>query len=137
MATVQVKFRPSSIIHKEGSLHYRLIHLRKVRNIRTGYKLFPDEWSEVLGEIQVSAGTCWERQRYLAILSGRIRADLIKLQRCISHLEQQHITYTVDHIVQLYTSCDVELTFLYYGKVVLAQLEEIGKRARLRPIARH
>ena len=45
MTSITVKFRPSSIIQKEGTLHYQIIHHRKVRKLRTGYKLFPSEWN--------------------------------------------------------------------------------------------
>lgn len=40
MTSVKVKFTPSSVILKEGSVHYQIIHHCKVRHIRTGYKLF-------------------------------------------------------------------------------------------------
>ena len=35
MASVKVKFRPSSIDGKEGSIYYQVIHNRVVRHIRT------------------------------------------------------------------------------------------------------
>ena len=41
MTSVKVKFTPSSVILKEGTVHYQIIHHCKVRHIRTGYKLFP------------------------------------------------------------------------------------------------
>ena len=41
MATVKVKFRASSVATKEGTLFYQVIHKRIVRQIHTGYKLFP------------------------------------------------------------------------------------------------
>lgn len=43
MATVKVKFRASSVATKEGTLFYQVIHKRIVRQIHTGYKLFPAE----------------------------------------------------------------------------------------------
>ena len=48
MATVKVKFRASSVATKEGTLFYQVIHKRIVRQIHTGYKLFPAEWYFVL-----------------------------------------------------------------------------------------
>lgn len=44
MATVKVKFRASSVEMKEGSLYYQVIHNRLVRQLHTGYRLFPSEW---------------------------------------------------------------------------------------------
>ena len=39
MTSVKVKFSPSSVILKEGTVHYQIIHHCKVRHIRTGYKI--------------------------------------------------------------------------------------------------
>ena len=39
MTTIKIKFRPSTICGKEGSLYYQVIHNRIVRQINTGYKL--------------------------------------------------------------------------------------------------
>ena len=50
MATVKVKFRASSVATKEGTLFYQVIHKRIVRQIHTGYKLFPAEWDAVQNE---------------------------------------------------------------------------------------
>ena len=43
MATIKLKFRPSTVSHKEGIIYYQLIHKQSVRQIRTGYKIFPHE----------------------------------------------------------------------------------------------
>ena len=53
MTSIKVKFRPSSTIQKEGTLHYQIIHHREVRKLRTGYRLFPNEWNTVLKRINV------------------------------------------------------------------------------------
>lgn len=44
MASVKVKFRPSTVNGKEGTLYYQVIHNRVVRQINTEYKLFVSEW---------------------------------------------------------------------------------------------
>ena len=44
MASVKVKFRPSSVNGKEGCIYYQVIHNRVVRQIHTDYKLFASEW---------------------------------------------------------------------------------------------
>ena len=46
MATIKIKFRPSSVSGKEGTLFYQVIHNRIVRQIHTNYKLFPSEWDK-------------------------------------------------------------------------------------------
>lgn len=38
MTSVKVKFRPSTVIGKMGSIYYQVIHGRMVRQISTNYK---------------------------------------------------------------------------------------------------
>ena len=40
MASVKVKFRPSTVNGREGTLYYQVIHNRVVRQINTEYKTF-------------------------------------------------------------------------------------------------
>lgn len=72
MTSIKVKFRPSSTIQKEGTLHYQIIHHREVRKLRTGYRLFPNEWNTVLKRINVSAGKNEERRLYLTALKSTL-----------------------------------------------------------------
>lgn len=45
MASVKVKFRPSTIEGKTGALYFQVIHRRIVRSQKTKYKIYPDEWN--------------------------------------------------------------------------------------------
>lgn len=47
MVSVKLKFKPSKIEGKEGSLFYQLIYLRKVRQINTKFKIMSDEWDSL------------------------------------------------------------------------------------------
>ena len=127
MTSITVKFRPSSIIQKEGTLHYQIIHHRKVRHIRTGYKLFSSEWISASGEIDVSAGSGEDRKNYLIALKKQIDKDLVKIEKCINRLVQEDAPFTVERIIELYTVPEGNYTFLLYGKELLVELRKIGK----------
>lgn len=43
MASIKVKYRPSTASGKEGSIYYQIIHGRIVRQIKTEYRLFDTE----------------------------------------------------------------------------------------------
>lgn len=45
MATVRTKFRASSSEAREGTLFYQVIHNRVARQIHTGYRVYPQEWT--------------------------------------------------------------------------------------------
>ena len=127
MTSIKVKFRPSSTIQKEGTLHYQIIHHREVRKLRTGYRLFPNEWNTVLKRINVSAGKNEERRLYLTALKKHIDTDLFKIKECINRLKQENKPYTADRIVKLYSTHEGSYTFLLYGKELLVELKKIGK----------
>ena len=57
MASVKVKFRPSTIEGKEGTIYYQIIQNRVIRQLKTDYRIFTDEWNE--------AGSC-----IIAFLAG-------------------------------------------------------------------
>ncbi len=44
---LKVKFRPSTVSGREGTLYYQIIHNRVVRQINTEYKLFVSEWTAI------------------------------------------------------------------------------------------
>lgn len=46
MATIKVKFRSSSVEGCEGTVVYQIIHERKVRQLFTDIRVFPDEWDK-------------------------------------------------------------------------------------------
>ena len=46
MASIKVKFRPSTVADHEGTIYYQIIHERKVRQLLSDYKVFPFEWEE-------------------------------------------------------------------------------------------
>ena len=46
MATVKVKFRPSTVEGRPGSIVYFVTHRRVVRQITTEYKVFSYEWDD-------------------------------------------------------------------------------------------
>lgn len=46
MATVKVKFRPSTVKDRPGTIVYVVTHRRIIRQITTGYKVFSHEWDK-------------------------------------------------------------------------------------------
>ena len=46
MASVKVKFRPSTIEGKEGTVYYQIIHNRVIRQLKTDYRIF-HQWKQL------------------------------------------------------------------------------------------
>ena len=62
MASIKVKFRPSTNENKEGTIYYQIIQNRVIRQLKTDYRLFIHEWDEDENSIIVAGSN---RQNYL------------------------------------------------------------------------
>jgi len=79
MATVKVKFRPSIVTDKEGTVYYQIIHRRVSRQIKTGYRILADEWDENASAIRLDYTGNDERRNYLAMIQKRIDNDIKRI----------------------------------------------------------
>ena len=81
MASVKVKFRPSTIEGKEGTIYYQIIQNRVIRQLKTDYRIFTDEWNQAESCIIVSSS---ERSNLLLSLQERMEWDLKRLDNWIT-----------------------------------------------------
>lgn len=127
MASVKVKFRPSTVNGREGTLYYQVIHNRVVRQINTEYKLFVSEWdrhSETVVLHHISTGQ--ERNNYLLSIGSHIKRDKDRLNKIIHALSQSG-TFVTDDIVMRFHDNRQELSFNAYISQQIARLKRLGK----------
>lgn len=127
MASIKVKFRPSTIDGKEGTLYYQVIHNRVVRQIYTDYKLFASEWdchSEAV--VQHRIPNEQERNNYLLSISSRIRWDRDRMNKIIQALSQSG-TFVTDDIVMRFQDNRQEQSFNDYIHQQITRLKCLGK----------
>ena len=128
MATVKTKFRASSSKTKEGTLFYQVIHNRVVRQIHTGYKLYPQEWDVENKEIIFPSGIGDTRRSYLVSLKEAVQEDTKRLKWIISQLERVDKGYTAGEVVKLYLMPPSDTgNFMAFARDVIRQLKQIGK----------
>lgn len=125
MTTIKIKFRPSTICGKEGSLYYQVIHNRIVRQINTGYKLFPSEWATEKGRM-AKIKRKDKRRDYLLALQKHLRKETQKLQRIITYLEQSGNEYHTADIVTLYKSAQNNDGLLSFAHRLTDSLKKAG-----------
>lgn len=127
MASVKVKFRPSTVSGRVGTLYYQIIHNRVVRQINTEYKLFVSEWdchSETVVLHHLSPEQ--ERNNYLLSISSRIRWDKDRLNKIIHTLSQSG-RFVTDDIVVRFRGGRQEQSFNDYICQQIARLKRLGK----------
>lgn len=123
MASIKVKFRPSSIVEKEGTIFYQIIHEKKVRQLTTDYKVFFDEWSEQRSSLICTAGS--ERLAFIISIKERIRWDIERLTKIIHKLDTTEVSYTTDDIVSEFERyCQKYTLFNYLESMVVSFIKK-------------
>ena len=125
MASIKVKFRPSTNENKEGTIYYQIIKNRVIRQLKTDYRLFMHEWDEVNCTIIIENNS---RQNYLQSVEERIDWDINRLQSIINQLENKRVKYTADDIISTFQKQANEQSLFNFMQGVIAQLQQMGKQ---------
>ena len=124
MASVKVKFRPSTIEGKEGTIYYQIIQNRVIRQLKTDYRIFTDELDETENCIIVGIS---ERSNLLLSLQERMEWDLKRLDMIVRQLENRKGTYTADDIVASFQSNTEGQSLFNFMQGIIACLKQMGK----------
>lgn len=123
---MRIKFRPSSVDGKEGTVYYQVIHGRVARQIGTSYKLFPPEWDRRQSRIIITSSDEGRRQ-YLLSLDRKITEDTDRLESVIAALDQRRCPFTADDVTSAFHGRHCGLFFLVFMREVIGGLERLGK----------
>ena len=124
MVSIKLKFRPSTIDGKEGTIYYQVIKNRVVRRIKTNYRIFTSEWNDKSCKLVFE---CPNRYDYLRAIEDRIKLDMECLKRLISRYESANPHFTSDDIVVGFKTKMNELSFFNFMQKQIAQLKQMGK----------
>lgn len=125
MASIKVKFRPSTNENKEGTIYYQIIQNRVIRQLKTDYRLFMYEWDDDNNAIIATNNS---RQNYLQSIEERIDWDIKRLQSIIKQLENKRVNYTADNIIATFQKQANEQSLFNFMQGVIAQLQQMGKQ---------
>lgn len=112
MASIKIKFRPSTVEGKAGSVYYQVIHHRQVRQILSDYKVFKKELCH----------------RTYA-LAEALREDMERLNRIVASLDARHCAYTADDVVTEYRKYMRDYSLAGYMEILINKLYQ---RKRIR-----
>lgn len=127
MATIKLKFRPSSLKGRKGILNYQIIHRRLTRLIKTSYQILPTEWDNSTDSLLIAKQT--ERKAHLLLIRDKTNWEMTQLQSIINELEQTGLEYTVDDIVTSYQKMSPMETVFSFMHRRINNLEQ-QKKAR-------
>ena len=124
MASVKVKFRPSAVADKEGTIYYQVIHNRVIRQIKTDYRVFGEKWNEKSGVVIPSANG---RADILGSIKERIGWDMKRLKAIMGRMESSGNGFTADDIVEEYQETAREQSFFRFMEGVIARLKLLNR----------
>ena len=127
MTSVKVKFRPSSVNSKEGSIYYQLIHNCVVRQIRTDYRLFESEWDDKASTMIVPVWASAERKSHLQSVASSIEWDIKRLKTIIALFDRGNKSYTSDDIILKFNRQADEQSLFSFMQSVIEQLKQLNR----------
>ena len=125
MASIKVKFRPSTNENKEGTIYYQVIQNRVIRQLKTDYRLFMHEWNEKESSIIATNNS---RQNYLQSIEEHIDWDIKRLQSIINQLENKRVKYTADDVISTFQKRANEQSLFNFMQGIIARLQQLGKQ---------
>lgn len=123
MASIKLKFRPSTQEGKEGVLYYQVIHDRIVRQLKTDMHIFSDEWNERKSELAIRNN---ERTDLLVSFREQTARDIRRLEQIASKLDAEH-NCSADAIVKRFVESSDEAYFFNFMESVIVQLRKLNK----------
>lgn len=124
MASIKVKFRPSSSADNEGAIYYQIIHERKVRQLPTEYKVFPGEWDESRSMVTTTHKS--ERESLILSIRERIRWDVERLTKIDRKLNIEGLGYTAEDVMDEFNRYAAEYSLFSYMESIIARLRQNG-----------
>ena len=123
MASIKIKFRPSTVEGKEGGLYFQIIQNRVIRQMNTDYKIYAYEWDAEIESVVVSGA----RANILCSIRERMEWDLSRFERIVRQLEQERRKYTADDVITLFHKVTKETSLFSFMHSVIIQLRQLGK----------
>jgi len=125
MASIKVKFRPSTVADHEGTIYYQIIHERKVRQLLTDYKVFPTEWAENRSMVMTAQKS--ERKAFILSIRERIRWDVERLNKIDKKLDSNGLAYTADDVIEEFSRYANEYSLFNFMESIIIKHKQNGK----------
>lgn len=124
MASIKVKFRPSTIPNHEGTIFYQIIHDRRTRLINTQYHVFKEEWDE--SRAIVIAKHTSTRMDFILSIRERIRWDIERLTKIDRTLHDRRMEYHADDIIEEFHEYEKRYSLFNYMEALIVKLKYNG-----------
>lgn len=125
MASIKVKFKPSSVVDKEGLIYYQIVHERRVRQLFTEHKIFSSEWDG--NKSKVTPPETSDRKHHIISISERIHRDVERLAKIDRKLYTERLFYSTDDIIDEYNHYIREYSLFHFMEGLIETFRQNGK----------
>lgn len=125
MASIKIKFKPSTLKDHPGSIFYQIIKERRVKQVFTNYYIFTNEWDEKRSTVKTVADA--GRGSALQLIKEKIRWDINRINKIIREFEEMEAPYSSEDIVERFLQARKECSLFIYMEDVIAKLKANGK----------
>lgn len=125
MASIKVKFRPSTVADQKGTIYYQIIHERKVRQLLSEYHVLPSEWDENRSMVTTYCNS--DRKSIILAIRERIRYDVERLTKIARELDANGLSYTASDIIDEFNRHAHEYSLFNYMENIIANLRKNGR----------
>lgn len=132
MASIKVKFRPSTVIGKDGTLFFQIIHLRQVRQLSTSLHISDSEWNTADASVIMPTVASAKRIKYLSAIKENLKEQNKKLLSIISWLDNKGNSYTAEDVVRAYNTPHAIVGLVSFTRKLIEDLNKIGKKATVK-----
>lgn len=125
--SVKLKFRASVKPQKEGTLMFQVIHDRKVRRIKSQFKIFKEEWDEAAGQILLGKSAP-SRCSQLKIIRLNVEWELRRLKKIIDTFKCSGKEWNLDEVIQKFNPyINKEYSVFHFIQVQIQRKKQLGK----------
>lgn len=125
MATIKLKFRPSSVPETEGTLYYQVIHKRKVKWISTEFRIYPEEWDEKIGELLIPPDS--ERKVVLEKVQCQINWEFRLWDNVIVELGNLQKNVTINELCNAFSKIKTQKTVFMFLQEQVTRKEQMKR----------
>ena len=113
---------------RPGNIVYLVTHCRVVRQITTGYEIYPDEWDKKQATLKIrghkeSNG----RLEYITLITKRIRQDMERLDAIVREQENKSTGFTSDDVVASFHGFIKSHSFKCFMEETTNKLKQLNK----------
>ena len=122
MASIKLKFRPSTVADLEGTIYFQIIHNRKPRQLLTEYRVMPCEWDERRSTILIFPDS--KRKALLLSIRERIQLDIERLSRIIKKYDVAELEYSADDVIREFNRHSIEYSLFSFFNNIIEKLKQ-------------